>query len=67
MFQVLQQRHFSDGCTGSSLLVLKTDLLERHHGVRQPGLALVDRGVGSLKYVKFLMSFSEFDGFLTTP
>lgn len=46
--------------------MLKTDLLERHHGVRQPRLALVDRGVGSLKYVKFLMSFSEFDGFENT-
>ena len=46
--------------------MLQPDLLQGDHGVRQPGLALVDRGVGSLKYVKFLMSFSEFDGFENT-
>lgn len=31
VFQVLQERDFSDGCTRSSFLVLETDILQRYY------------------------------------
>ena len=51
MFEVLQQRDLPDGRTRSPLLVLQSDLLQRHYEVRQPRFALVDRGVSSLQIV----------------
>ena len=50
MLQVLEQRDLPDGGAGRALLVLQPDLLERHQGVRQPRLALVNRGVRTLEF-----------------
>lgn len=50
MLQVLEQRDLPDGGAGGALLVLQPDLLQGHQGVRQPRLALVDRGVRTLEF-----------------
>ena len=62
VFQILEKGHLSDGGAGGPLLVLQPDLLQGHHGVRQPGLALVHGGVGSLQ--KFMMKSNMFQSSL---
>jgi hypothetical protein len=37
MFQVFEERGFPDGREGGSFLLLKTDLLQSHHLVREAG------------------------------
>ena len=48
VLQILQETRLSDGCEGSSLLLLQPDLLESHHLVGQVAEASEDGGVAAL-------------------
>lgn len=37
VFELFQERRLSDGREGRSLFLLKPDLLQRHHLIRQAG------------------------------
>ena len=50
VLEVLEKGNLPDGGAGRAFLVLQPDLLQGHQVVRQPGLALVHRGVRALQY-----------------
>ena len=52
MFKILEQGDLSDGRTRCAFLVFQPDFFEGHEVIREPRLALEDRGVGALKIRK---------------